>query len=134
MSLDLPSLLLQPGRRPLLRHISLFNVRCPKCCSHRIRKCKQDTRNRHQFQQDSCNTEANTYLSAHLPNPKTLTLVPHGGDLPSVRCFILLNMLLPLRTVPLLQLKIPRMSRWSSASPLQYHKHDRPNYWYEVQR
>ena len=56
------------------------------------------------------------------------------GDLPSVRRFVLLDMLLFLRIVPLLQLKIPRMSRRPGAPPLQHHKHDRPNNWYEVQR
>lgn len=106
MSLRLLSLLLQLRRRPFPCHIPLLNIRRPQCCSHRIRKCEQNTRNRHQFQQDSCNPKANTQLSAHFPNPKSLALVPRGDNLPSVRRFILFNMLLPLRTIPLLQLKI----------------------------
>ena len=42
-------------------------------------------------------------------------------------------MFLPLRTIPLLQLKVPRMSGRPGALPLQDYKHDRPNNRDEVQ-
>ena len=69
MSLRLPSLLLQPWRRPLFGHIPLLHICCPQRCSNRVRKRKEDTRNRHQLQQDSRNTEANASLSAHILKP-----------------------------------------------------------------
>ncbi len=133
-SLRLPSLFLQPRRRTLLCHIAFLHICCPQCRSHRIRKRKQNTSNRHQFQHDSCNTEATIRQSAHVPKSKVSELIPLDDDLPGVRGLILLDMLLSLCTIPLLQLKIPRMGRWPSAPPLQHHKHDCPNNRYEVQR
>ena len=70
VSIDLPSLLLQAGRRSLVSHIPLLHIRCPQCCSHRIRESEQNARNRHQFQQDSCNTEAITYCQYMSRAPK----------------------------------------------------------------
>ena len=134
VSVGLPSLLLQARRRSLVSHIPLFHIRCPQCCSYRIRKGEQNARNRYQFQQNSCNTEATTYRQYMSRAPNAPAPILRIDDLPSVCCFILLNVLLPLRTIPLLQLKVSRMSRWAGAFPLQDHKHDRPNHWYKIQR
>lgn len=75
-SLRLPSLFLQLRRRPLLRHIPLLHICCPERGSNSVRKCEKDTRNGHQFQQDSGNTEANVGLSVHIPDPIASKLVP----------------------------------------------------------
>ena len=43
-------------------------------------------------------------------------------------------MLLLLSIIPLLQLEVPRMCRWTRPPTLQYHEHDSANYGDEVER
>lgn len=74
-SLRLPSLLLQLRRRPLLCYIPFLHICGPQRGTNSVRECEKDTRNRHQFQQDSGNTEANVCLSVHIPDPITSMLV-----------------------------------------------------------
>ena len=56
------------------------------------------------------------------------------GCIPCIGSLVLIDMLLLLSTIPLLQLEVPRVCRWSRPLTLQYHKHDSAHYGDEVKR
>ena len=53
---------------------------------------------------------------------------------PCIGGLVLIDMLLLLGVIPLLQLEVPRVCRWPSPPPLQYHKHDGAYHGDEVER
>jgi len=54
--------------------------------------------------------------------------------IPGIGSLVLINVLLLLRGIPLLQLKISRMTRRPCPLSLQDHKHNGPHHWNEIQR